>query len=220
MMSGYLPGRSPLHRLPAGVKLAALALASIALLPAKSLPLLVFGLALVLLAYAALGRRALARLTLLRPLAPVLAFMLLLQAWAGGWTPAGLMDGIAVTVRVLLMVLLADLVTLSTALEDMMAVLERLLAPLRRFGVSPRKLALAVALVIRFVPVLLAAWRGREEAWRARSTRRPSFSLLPGFLAHTLRLADQVAEALDARGFGRHEASAPPPPKVGDEHSR
>ncbi|MGU3492625.1 CbiQ family ECF transporter T component [Xanthobacteraceae bacterium A53D] len=203
MMSGYLPGRSPLHRTPAGLKLAILAGLSILLLPATSLPLLGGALALVLAIYAGLGRRALARLALLRPLAPLLLIMFVLQLWAADWTSAGLLLGSVVVLRVLLMVLLADLVTLSTPMQDMMAVLERLLSPLARFGAAPRKVALAVALVIRFVPVLLAAWKGREDAWRARSTRRPGLALVPGFLTQTLRMADRVAEALDARGFGR-----------------
>ncbi|WP_029005103.1 energy-coupling factor transporter transmembrane component T [Azorhizobium doebereinerae] len=203
MMSSYLPGHSPLHRLPAGAKLLALAGLSLLLLPADSALLLAGALLAVLLAYAALGRRALARLALLRPLGPVLLLMVLLQAWAGDWSRAAVGAGFAVALRILLMVLLADLVTLSTPMQDMMDALERVLRPFERFGVAPRKLALAVALVVRFVPVLLSAWRAREEAWRARSTRRPALALVPGFLAQTLRLADHVADALDARGFGR-----------------
>jgi biotin transport system permease protein len=73
--------------------------------------------------------------------------------------------------------------------------------PLRLAGINPRAPALAIALVIRFVPVLLASWQEREEAWRARTGRRASIRLIPAFVAETLRMADQIAEALDARGF-------------------
>lgn len=203
MMSGYLSGHSLLHRLPAGLKLGALALLSILILPLDDPRLLAGALAATLALYAALGHPALARLWTLRPLVPLLALMFVLQAWSGDWTAGGFAAGAASVLRILLMVLLADLVTLSTSLQQMMDALETLLTPLRPLGASPRKLALAVALVLRFVPVLLAAWRAREEAWRARSTRRPSLALVPGFLAETLRLADRVADALDARGFGR-----------------
>ncbi len=72
---------------------------------------------------------------------------------------------------------------------------------LRPLGVNPRKVALAAALVLRFVPVLAARWRAREEAWRARTRRRVPPRLVAAFLADVLRLADQVAESLDARGF-------------------
>jgi biotin transport system permease protein len=51
------------------------------------------------------------------------------------------------------------------------------------------------------VPVLLANWQARAEAWRARTGRRVSIRLVAPFVAETLRLADQVGEALDARGF-------------------
>lgn len=203
MMSGYLAGHSLLHRAPAGLKLAGLALLSLLILPTDDPWLLGGAMGATLGVYAALGRTALARIMLLRPLVPLLALMFMLQAWAGAWTAAGFEAGTASVLRILLMVLLADLVTLSTPLQQMMDALETALTPLHPLGLSPRKLALAMALVLRFVPVLLAAWRAREEAWRARSTRRPGLALMPGFLAETLRLADRVAEALDARGFGR-----------------
>ncbi len=173
MISGYLPGRSPLHRLPAGWKLAGLAGLSVLLLPAQSPLLLGAGLAAVLCAYAALGRPASRGSACCGPLLPILALMLVLQLWAQDWSPAGLVSGLVIVMRILLMVMLADLVTLSTPLQDMMDVLEWLASPLRRLGLEPRRLALAVALVLRFVPVLLASWQARTEAWRARSPRRP-----------------------------------------------
>jgi biotin transport system permease protein len=77
---------------------------------------------------------------------------------------------------------------------------------LRPLGVNPRKMALAVALVLRFVPVLLTRWRAREEAWKARTRRRVPVRLVAVFLADILQLADRVAESLDARGFDAGDA--------------
>lgn len=196
MRGGYLSADTVLHRVAAGVKLAGLALGSIALLPLEDPRWLALALALVLAPYAMLGRRGIARLAQWTPLVPLLLVIGVIQALAE--TPAA---ALASVTRILAMVLMADLVTLSTRLDDMMAALGFVLRPLAVLGLDPRRLALAVALVLRFVPVLAQSWRAREEAWRARSPRRPRLPVFAAFFAGALRGADQVAEALDARGF-------------------
>lgn len=197
MIAGYLSGRSLLHRLPAGAKLMALAVLSVLIVPLSNPLLLAMVLAAVLIVYSSFGRPGLRRLGQWRSLAPLLAVIFALQVWA-----ASVEVALASVLRIAVMVLLADLVTLSTRLQDMMDALALPLRPLKRLGLDPERLALAVALVLRFVPVLLDTWRGREEAWRARSPRRPGLPLIGAFFSGALAMADQVAEALDARGFG------------------
>lgn len=197
MIAGYLSGRSLLHRLPAGAKLIALAVLSVLIVPLDSPVLLAMALAAVLIVYSTFGRPGLRRLAQWRSLAPLLVVIFALQVWA-----ASVEVALASVLRIAVMVLLADLVTLSTRLQDMMDALALPMRPLKRFGLDPERIALAVALVLRFVPVLLDTWRGREEAWRARSPRRPGLPLIGAFFSGALAMSDQVAEALDARGFG------------------
>lgn len=196
MIAGYMEGTGPLHALPAGAKLIGLAALSILILPVTSPLLLAALLVPVLAAYAALGRPGLARLRRWTALVPLLAMLAVVQALVA--SPG---DAALIVLRIVLMVLLADLVTLSTRLQDMLDAIGTALSPLRGLGVDTRKLALAVALVLRFVPVLLANWQARAEAWRARSPRRPRLVLVGVFFVGALKMADQVAEALDARGF-------------------
>lgn len=198
MISGYFERRTWLHRVPAGVKLAALFGLSLALLPVEDWRLLAAGLALCLCVYASFGRQAMRRLAGLRSFLPLLAIVFALHLLAGSWQA-----GAGALIRLLLMVLLADLVSMTTTMQAMMSALMPGLRLLQPLGVNPRKLALAVSLVVRFVPVLNASWAARSEAWRARTGRRASFRLIAPFIAETLRMADQVAESLDARGFGR-----------------
>lgn len=209
MIAGYSAHSTWLHRVPASVKLISVAALSIAVLPVTDWRVLALGLGLVLLIYASLGREILSRLAQLKPLMPFLIAIALLQGWLESWPTAT-----AAIVRILLMVLAASLVTFTTTMQGMMDALAPVLAPLRGFGVNPRVPALAVALVLRFVPVLLAAWQQREEAWRARTGRRASIRLISSFIAEALRMADQVAEALDARGFN---TCASPKPRSGDQ---
>lgn len=196
MMTDGLVPTSWLHRVPAGFKLAGLALFSLLLLPVDDWRILAGTLAMVLAIYAGFGRAGLARLGLLRPLIPLLVIVGGVQALSSGWHA-----GAVVGLRLLTMLLLADLVSMTTTMTALMDVLAPLFNLLRPLGVNPRKMALAVALVLRFVPVLLTRWRAREEAWKARTNRRVPLRLVAVFLADILQLADRVAESLDARGF-------------------
>ncbi len=189
------PRRTVLHRWPAGVKLALLAAASLLLfrLPPAGLALAALALAGI---YLALGRD-LARAGL-RALLPLWPFVLVLAVWhAFGGTLA--LGGLLI-LRMMLAFAAANLVTLTTSLSEMIAVIERLLSPLRRLGLDPRAVALAMALVIRFAPLLLERQRGIAMAWRARSHRRPGWRTALPLTLSALDEADQVAEALRARG--------------------
>ncbi len=199
-MLGYLARETWAHRIPAGAKLAALALVSLAVLPLHDWRILGASLVLTLALIASLGPDALKRLAQLRPIAVLLVVILLLHGLMGDWQ-----TGVVTVLRLLTMILLADAVSMTTTMQDMMAALMPVLRPLKLFGLEPKKLALAVSLVVRFVPVLSANWEARAEAWRARTGRRPSWRLVGPFLADTLRTADRVAEALDARGFARRK---------------
>jgi biotin transport system permease protein len=57
-----------------------------------------------------------------------------------------------------------------------------------------------MALVIRFIPVMLDRLSQITESWAARSPRRPSWRVLVPATLAALEDADRVAEALRARG--------------------
>jgi biotin transport system permease protein len=192
MLSLTSPIETPLHRWPAGLKLALLALATVALF---QLPLAAVATALALLAATAFALRigpAWVRLLwLLWPLA------LVLLTWHGltgtPWT------GALATARMLAAVGAANLVTMTTRLADMQAVFLRLARPLSPL-IPPQRLALAFALVIRFIPVMSQRWQALALAYRARSVRRPGWRLIAPAALAALDDADRVAEALRARG--------------------
>jgi biotin transport system permease protein len=196
MIAPYLTGRTWLHRIGAGHKLLALAVISIGFTQLTDWRSLLAAAAAVLALYLLTILGHWKRLRLYAPLLPLLLGIGALQAYASGWESA-----IASVARLVVMILLADLVTATTPMLAMMDALAPVLRPLRRIGVDENQVSLAVALVIRFIPVLLNEWTKRGEAWRARTGRRPPLRLLAPFAADVLRLADHVAEALDSRGF-------------------
>ncbi|WP_404383015.1 CbiQ family ECF transporter T component [Caenispirillum salinarum] len=186
-------GILPLHRVPAGWKLLALAASSAGLFLSAD-PLVLAGAftAVLVLAWAA---GALAVVTDLRPLALVLVLSFAAHAVLGDWRL-----GLAIVLRVGALVSLAGVVTATTPFGEMLGVLDRLLAPLRWMGVQTRPVSVAIGMTLRFVPVLSLRWRTLRDAWTARSARRPGWRLLVPFVVGVLNDADRAAEALAARG--------------------
>lgn len=195
MISLYLPERTWLHTVPAGWKLLALALISLIAAPLDSLLVMAGLLLAVLLLYVSLGKAALRQIALLRPLWPLFLILLVFHWWSGD-----ILAGVLVLARILAMVLLANAVTMTTRMDAMMNAVEPLLRPLALFGLSPRAVALAVAMMIRFVPLLFALWEALNDSWRARTGKRGGWRLLAPFCIQTLRLSHHTAEALAARG--------------------
>lgn len=184
------------HRLPAGVKLAAVACATILLLPVTE-PAIIGGVvAAVMLLLASLGAEVLRRsIRLLRPLLLILAVIILWHVALG--VPSA---GLLIAMRILALVMLANAVTMTTRMDDLIDVLKRLLRPLRAIGFSPAAFALAVALTLRWIPVVMSKGGELRMAWRARSPRRPGFQTLFPLALMALDDADRMSDALRARG--------------------
>ncbi len=184
------------HRLPAGGKLAALAVATMGLFALDTPPTLALAGVGTVALYASGGVRfASGGLRLLRPLWP---FLLIVGLWHL-WT-ADLSGGGVILLRMLTAVALANFVTMTTRLSDMIAVFQTLARPLGTLGLSPRRFAIALALVVRFIPVMLERLTQITQSWRARSPRRPGWRVLVPATLAALDDADRAAEALRARG--------------------
>lgn len=184
------------HPLPAGAKMAALCLWTVVLFHLDTpAPLALAALATAALPLSCGLPFALTSARLLRPLWPFVLIVALWHLWLGD--PGG---GATVLLRLAAAVAAANFVTMTTRLSDMLAVIAWLARPLAAFGLQPRTLALAVALVIRFIPVMLTRADQITAAFRARSPRRPGWRVLVPTVLAALDDASQVAEALRARG--------------------
>lgn len=184
------------HRFPAGAKLLALAGVTVGLFQLVT-PLALAAAALAVGVLLASGGRVFLHesLAMLRPLWP---FVLIVALWH--LFTRDLSGGAVVILRMGSAVAAANFVTMTTRLSDMLAVIERLLAPLRHLGLKPRPLALALALVVRFIPVMLTRIEAITLAFRARSPRRAGWRILMPATLAALDDAERVADALRARG--------------------
>ncbi|WP_217184161.1 energy-coupling factor transporter transmembrane protein EcfT [Streptomyces sp. AC495_CC817] len=196
MIQLYFARDSVVHRLGAGTKLLILAVCALVL---SLVPQTAVSVAAVLAGVG--GLYLLARLPLM---------VLGGEVWRLRWLIVVLGVALAVFVdplaawistgRVVAIVLLAGLLTLTTRMGDLLHVLRRLLVPLRRIGVDPEAVGLTVALTITMVPVVAGFAAQVQEASRARGVRPGIRGVVP-LMVRTLRHADEVGDALAARGI-------------------
>ncbi|MGV0838508.1 energy-coupling factor transporter transmembrane component T family protein [Mycolicibacterium thermoresistibile] len=193
----YQPGTSLLHRLPAGVKLVGLGglIVLMAVFVARPMDLAVAAVgAATLVGAAAIRPRVLA--AQLRPVLWVVLIIFGFQLLFTDWRRALVVCGV-----LLLSVLLAAVVTITTRVTDMLAAMTRAMRPLGRIGFPVDQIAMALALAIRSIPLMIDTVRQVEEARRARGLRfSPRIVVAPVIVA-ALRTADGFAEALTARGM-------------------
>jgi biotin transport system permease protein len=196
MLTLTSPHKTFAHSLPAGAKLALLCLTTFALFRMTSLqPLAISATSLAVLALACGFQFALSLALSLRPLWLFLMVIALWHLWLAD--PLG---GAVIALRMITAVAAATLLTMTTPLAELLSLFQRLLGPLARIGLQPKALALAIALMIRFIPVMLERFDLISQAWRARSARRIGWQVLLPTTLSALDDAANVAEALRARG--------------------
>lgn len=190
MRSLYRERRTWLHAAPAWLKLAVLSAAGTLLFAFDGLAWLAAVFAAAALAYASLrpGWRG------LRGLAVVLAMIVAFHVALG----TGL-AGLQAALRLAALALLGLAFSLTTRSDQVIAVAETLLAPTRRLGLRPDRLALAFALMLRFTEAFFLQWQRLDEAHRARSFRPGGWRLLAPLVLHVFATAERVADALSAR---------------------
>lgn len=76
-----------------------------------------------------------------------------------------------------------------------------LCGPLRWVGGSPEKVGLALALMVRSIPVLLDVWAELRSAADARGVRVPAWRLFTPLVVATVAYANETGDALAARGL-------------------
>lgn len=192
----YTDGRSALHRAPAGAKLAILVAAGMALFAVHRLDVLGAACVVSALLVASSGASARTVWGHLRALVPVLAVVA-----AFSWYFEGPSRAAEMLLRVGTLVGLALAVTLTTRTTALIAVCERVLRPLEKLGwIDAGRVALALALTLRFIPEIWRNYQDIREAQAARGLGRNALALAVPLLVRTLKRADEVADAIDARG--------------------
>ncbi|GAA3062349.1 energy-coupling factor transporter transmembrane protein EcfT [Rhizobium viscosum] len=200
MQSLYVDGDSALHRLSPRAKIFSLFLLGFVLFLGDNLPLLVIVTLLTALIYRSVGLPLKESATRLKPIFLTIAFVALFTLLFNPWH-----DALVALLRLTALMLFAAAVTATTTITQFMDEITALARPLERTGwVKADDVGLAVGLVLRFVPDIIARYHALSEAHAARGLKvRPATILIP-LIILTLRDADNIAAAIDARGIRRH----------------
>jgi biotin transport system permease protein len=183
-----------LHRVPAAVKLAFFAvLGPVLFVLDGPVALILITLACCLL-FATLGQAARSGRKLVASV--VLAGLLIMafHAWMG--QP---MLGTVSALRLISASLLGIALTLTTRSKDLLSVFERLLSPLKHVGIRTERLALQLALMLRFTEHFFVVWRRLDDAHRVRTGKSGGVKLLAPLTIKMLISARRVADTLELR---------------------
>ncbi|CAN7192532.1 CbiQ family ECF transporter T component [Neorhizobium tomejilense] len=197
MKTLYVEGDTFLHRLSPRAKLLGLAALSLLLFVIHSPAVLVIAAVLGGIVYSSLRlgwRQSWLRLRpILLTIVIVAIFTLVLN---------GRHDALIVVTRLTALALFAAAVTATTSTGDFIDEITRLAMPLERLGlVRAADIGLSIGLVIRFVPEILSRYQAIRDAHRARGLKVRPLTLAVPLIILTLKNADEIAAAIDARGI-------------------
>ncbi len=136
----------------------------------------------------------------------------LLFQW--GWIEVyeeGIKQGLFISVRFFLLILMTSLLTLTTTPIEITDGLEELLGPLKRVKFPVHELALMMSISLRFIPTLM---QETDKIMKAQSARGVDFTggpvkdrvkaiiplLIPLFIS-SFKRAEELAIAMEARGY-------------------
>lgn len=205
MLSLYISSPTWLHRLPPSFKLIGLAVASVALLPTQNLALLIVTTTAGCLGFLSLGGPGYRRLVNLLRTTGSLAvliglFQFILIVGELGSLQATV-TAIISALRLLSLVLLGDLVSVTTPLNKILNLLNGLLRPLKTLGARTEKLSLVVGLMIRAGSLLRQRLDATGNAYRARGGKSAGFRIVAPLIRNAINGNRSLAEALQSRAL-------------------
>ncbi|MDO5635242.1 MAG: energy-coupling factor transporter transmembrane component T [Micrococcus sp.] len=209
MITLYLPGNSFLHRTPAGLKLLVLAVWAVAVtLTPLQWWLSALALALPILAYAVAFGVPRGLRVFVGDVRALWLFYAVLFAFQ--WIVVDLGHALMSVARVLGMVLIAQALTRTTQVGELVSVTERgvgllaripVLGPwLTRLGLRPERVGLAMGLVMSSIGHLSSIASQVRQAQASRGVRLAPWAWVLPLLVLALKHADDVGDALSARG--------------------
>lgn len=195
MGSFYFPGNSWLHQRAAGQKLLLLMLAGAGLMWVHDWRILAAVVCAVLLLLQQSGVRVLQLWQHIRALSWLVLALVVFTAFVQ--SPLAALE---VGLRMTALLLAALLVSMTTSIAKMMEVLIWLLQPFHALGwLNSERVALVFGLTLRLIPELSVQWHEIREAQAARGLKANPLAMGVPMLLRTLKRAQEIADALDAR---------------------
>ncbi|WP_426518408.1 energy-coupling factor transporter transmembrane component T family protein [Diaminobutyricibacter sp. McL0618] len=195
MIPVHVEGSSMVHRMPAGAKLSVMVVVVALISLTPNGPLLAGWGILVVVGYALAG---LLRSQLFRQV--YLMRWIIVITVVGQLVFVGETAAVLNTLRIVILILAAALVSLTTRVSDMLETVERFVGRFRRFGANPEAVGTVLMVAITSIPVI-ASHAGRvREAYRARRAGTNIPAMTSTMLVLAIKHADELGDALVARG--------------------
>ena len=219
----YWAADSPIHALDPRTKLAGLAVMMAAIFLAGTYPAqaAMAAIVAVLLAVARIPLRV--ALRAVAPLAFIILFTVVFNlffvqggavyAKAGPFVVSeqGIHQALFLGIRLLLLLVSATLVTLTTTTLDITDAIERFLSPLARFGVPAHEFSMVMGIALRFLPEFVEELRTIRAAQLARGATITSnpfngglaglSSIMVPLFTSAFRRAETLSNGMDARCY-------------------
>ncbi len=125
-------------------------------------------------------------------------------------TYEGLKNGFFYTFRIINLIILANLLTLTTSPMDFTDGLEKLMLPLKRIHLPAHEIAMMISIALRFIPILLEEVERIRRAQVSRGARfdggilqriRGIIPIIVPLFISTFRRANDLALAMEARCY-------------------
>ena len=94
------------------------------------------------------------------------------------------------------------LILITTPMPVLIDALVAAVGPLRRFGANPERFGLAVAVLVRSIPYVIASFGEVRDAARARGVDRNPLASVTPVVVQAVAYARTTGDALMARGLG------------------
>lgn len=131
--------------------------------------------------------------------------------WIFEFYSGGVIQGIAISIRFFLLILLTSLLTLTTTPLEITDAIEDMLGPLKKVKFPVHELALMMSISLRFIPTLM---QETDKISKAQASRGVDFRtgpvkervqavvplLVPLFVS-AFKRAEELAMAMEARGY-------------------
>ena len=210
----YIPTGSFLHRLDPRAKLFSLLLIISAIFPSEGIFALMFWIFLLFLAVHTSKVSWLIVLQSARPVMFLVAFTFVFNLIAASWSKdftQGVYTAVFTSSRLLVLMMFAVLLPLTTAPLELADGLDAMLSPLGRVGFPAHECAMMIGMALRFIPLLMQETDKIIRAQVSRGARLDQGNifqrvrafipvLIPLFII-IFRRADEIAEAMEARGY-------------------
>lgn len=218
----YIPGNSILHRLDPRTKIFWTALLMVATFLLESWPEYVMMGVLTVILLLISGVPIKQSIRGVKPLLFILAITAILNIFFTGGTPIfeigpvkvtyeGVFAAIKLFLRLVILVITASLMTITTTPMTMTDGIEKLLKPFERIGVPAHEIAMMMSIALRFIPTLLEE---TDRIMKAQASRGANFDtgsifsriksfipvLVPLFVS-AFKRADELAEAMESRCY-------------------